>query len=286
VPDPVLPTLPARAAGDAAYWLGQAGFWLDMGGTRLLIDPYLSNSLAEKYAGTRFPHIRMMAVPVAPQDLPRPDIVLITHAHTDHMDAATLSPLRARWPETRFVVPAAEMEQARARIGRSAQLEPVQAGDVIALGAGSITVFPAAHETRRQDAVGRDHFLGYGIALAGKRLYHSGDTIPFAGLSALLTDFAPDIALLPINGRDAARAAHGVPGNMTLDEALTLCTACRIPVLVPHHFGLFAFNTASASDLARALAHQGRPKIEVPSPLQPIPLASPKADPVLRREQN
>ena len=34
------------------YWLGQAGFVLDIGAHRLLIDPYLSDSLAAKYAGT------------------------------------------------------------------------------------------------------------------------------------------------------------------------------------------------------------------------------------------
>ena len=73
-------------AGPGLHWLGQAGFWIDTGAHRILIDPYLSDSLARKYAGQANDHRRMMPVPVVPEALPRPDVVLVTHAHTDHMD--------------------------------------------------------------------------------------------------------------------------------------------------------------------------------------------------------
>ena len=54
--------LPDRAVGLA--WLGQAGFALRHAHHRLLIDPYLSDHLARKYAGTEFPHTRMMPAPL------------------------------------------------------------------------------------------------------------------------------------------------------------------------------------------------------------------------------
>ena len=47
-----------------ARWLGQAGFLLSVDSDHLLVDPYLSDSLARKYAGTVFPHIRLRPVPV------------------------------------------------------------------------------------------------------------------------------------------------------------------------------------------------------------------------------
>ncbi|HWP68417.1 MAG TPA: hypothetical protein VN437_03870, partial [Rectinemataceae bacterium] len=37
-------------------WLGQAGFLMETGGIRILVDPYLSDSLAEKYRGKQYPH--------------------------------------------------------------------------------------------------------------------------------------------------------------------------------------------------------------------------------------
>lgn len=231
--------------GEAAlFWLGQAGFWIDTGKHRILIDPYLSDSLARKYAGTKHPHQRMMARPVTIAELPSPDLVLVTHAHTDHMDAETLAPLHARFPDLPFIVPAAKQETARERIGAGARLIPADADERLAPLPGlEITVFPAAHETLERDAEGRHLFLGFGIASNGLRIYHSGDCIPFDGLAERIAAFAPHVMLLPVNGRDAARLAEGIPGNFTLKEAVLLAQAVKTPFLVAHHFGMFAFNT-------------------------------------------
>jgi len=46
------------------YWLGQAGFVFQAGGRRLLIDPYLSDTLADKYRGSATPHERMASPPI------------------------------------------------------------------------------------------------------------------------------------------------------------------------------------------------------------------------------
>jgi L-ascorbate metabolism protein UlaG (beta-lactamase superfamily) len=259
------PGWPAPGAPGIA-WLGQAGFWIETGGARVLIDPYLSDSLARKYAGTLNDHRRMMPPPVTPQELPRPDLVLVTHAHTDHMDPDTLGPLARRFPDLPFVVPAARAEIARDRIGPAAQLILAEAGDVLApVPDLRITVLPAAHETRERDAEGRDVFLGYGIAGGGVTLYHSGDCVPFDGLEEDLRGLRPDIALLPVNGRDATRLAAGIPGNFTLGEAIRLARDVGAAFLVPHHFGMFAFNSCDPAAIDRAAAEAGAPAILRPA---------------------
>ncbi|MCB1357492.1 MAG: MBL fold metallo-hydrolase [Maritimibacter sp.] len=247
------------------FWLGQAGFWIETGSFRILIDPYLSDSLAKKYAGKKNDHKRMMPPPMAVEALPRPDIVLVTHGHTDHMDPDTLGPLAQRFPELPFVVPASRADLARDRIGADARLVLVDAGDEIAPLAGlRLRVLPAAHEGLETDSRGRHLFLGYAIAADGVRLYHSGDCVPFEGLEELIARFAPDIALLPVNGRDARRLADGIPGNFTLAEAVSL--ARDIPYLVPHHFGMFAFNTIDPREIdAAARGAGGRPRILRPA---------------------
>lgn len=243
------------------FWLGQAGFWIETGAHRVLIDPYLSDSLAKKYAGRKNGHRRMMPPPMAVEALPRPDVVLVSHAHTDHMDPETLGPLAERFPDLCFVVPAACEDTARERIGSRAKLLQADAGDVLEAVPGlTLSVFPAAHETAETDGQGRHVFLGYGMASNGLRIYHSGDCVPFPGLAEAVERFRPEIALLPVNGRDEARRAEGVPGNFTLAEAVSL--AANIPFLIPHHFGMFAFNTIDPEAIDTAAErHAGWPVI-------------------------
>lgn len=245
------------------FWLGQAGFWIETGKHRLLIDPYLSDSLAKKYKGQKNAHERMMPPPVAVADLPLPDLVLITHGHTDHLDPETLAPLRARFPDLPFVVPAACEAMARDRIGVDAPLILADADrELSPLPGLTLTVFPAAHEARETDADGHDRFLGYGIAANGLRIYHSGNSIPFDGLPERLADFAPQICLLPVNGRDAERKADGVPGNFHLSEAIQLAQAAHY--LIPHHFGMFAFNTIDPDVIDAAARETSSPQIVRP----------------------
>jgi L-ascorbate metabolism protein UlaG (beta-lactamase superfamily) len=249
----------------ALFWLGQAGFWFDTGDHRILIDPYLSDSLAKKYAGQVNDHKRMMPTPIRPQDLPKPDLVLVTHAHTDHMDPKTLGPLATRFPDLPFVVPRAKLSLARERIGATANLMTVSDGQMFAPLPGlTLHVLPAAHESLERDSDGNALFLGYVIKAGGLTLYHSGDSIPFDGLPEAVRALAPDIALLPVNGRDEARLASGIPGNFTLEEAITLCQDASIPWLVPHHFGMFAFNTISEEAIDVASADITNPRIVKP----------------------
>ena len=243
-------------------WLGQAGFWLEGSSTRILIDPYLSDSLARKYYGQKYDHKRMVSAPIAVEALPQFDCVLISHAHTDHLDPDTLAPIFQRFPKTRFVVPAACEGLARERINQEANLISVDAGDEISLDGLRITVFPAAHETEDLDSQGRHEFLGFGIELDGTRIYHSGDTVPFLALDEAVSSFSPDIALLPVNGRDEDLRADGIPGNLTLDEAIFLARHAK--VLVPHHWGMFSFNTEDPAKIDLAASKQSEIQIIKP----------------------
>ena len=229
------------------YWLGQAGFVIDGDGFRMLIDPYLSDSLAEKYRGTHFPHTRMMPPPLDPAALDRLDLVLCTHRHTDHMDPGTLQPIASRFPAVKFVVPAASIDEALKRSGAGIdRLIPVNAGERIEVMQDCfVSPIASAHETFDVDANGRYPWLGYVIDAATTRLYHSGDCVPYGGLAARVAHHAPDVALLPVNGRDAERSGNGVPGNFTLDEAIEVAKAGQARALIAHHHGLFDFNTVS-----------------------------------------
>ncbi|CAN7366858.1 MBL fold metallo-hydrolase [Rhizobium sp. LjRoot30] len=236
------------------YWLGQAGFVLDIAGRRLVIDPYLSDSLAEKYKGTARPHVRMMPPPVTVAELGPIDRVLCTHAHTDHMDPGTLKPLLAANPQARLVAPRAMRTQALERSGVAEdRLDLLGAGETLDVSADlKVTATRAAHETLETDDQGDNRFLGYVIASGDCRIWHSGDCIPFDGLEQEVAALKSAIALLPVNGRRPELSQNGVPGNFDLGEAIALAGAIGASAMIAHHYGLFDFNTAAPEEIDAA----------------------------------
>ncbi len=256
--------IPACSVGLA--WLGQAGFLVKTTSLTLLIDPYLSDSLAQKYRGKEFAHQRMMPAPLKPENLQGIHAVFCTHRHGDHMDPGTLPVLAESNPECRFFIPRAELDSAL-RIGLPGnRIEAINAGESFALTPDAhVSVIPSAHETLRVNDRGEHHYLGYIMQFGNLKLYHAGDCVPYEGLMEKLASLPIDLALLPINGRDEFRRSRGVPGNMTLDEAIQLCRNASIPLLVPHHFGMFAFNTIDPKILIHQANMPGNfPQIMLP----------------------
>jgi L-ascorbate metabolism protein UlaG (beta-lactamase superfamily) len=236
-------------------WLGQAGFLIKTDSTAILIDPYLSDSLAVKYRGKELPHIRMMPSPVKPEVLREIDWVLCSHAHSDHMDPGSLPAISAGNPKCRFVVPAAETAKAISRGIPQERMVPANAKDIKDLGKDiKVEVIQSAHESVVTDTNGNHKFLGFILRLNGIAIYHSGDCVPFTGLDSLLSKAHIDLALLPVNGRDDYRTSRGILGNFTFQEAVELCTKVCIPVLLAHHIGMFEFNTLDRAKLKQFVA--------------------------------
>lgn len=245
-----------RARRARIWWLGQSGFLAHIPPCTILFDPYLSDSLTDKYAGTDKPHVRMTERVIAPERLSGIDIVTSSHSHTDHLDADTLRPLLAENPGAAFVIPRASRALALERVG------PLR-NDIVELDAGEeATVagvrfygIPAAHNTVERDERGCCKFLGYVAIAGGRTIYHSGDTLLHDGLIPALLPFKPEVALLPINGN---RPERRVAGNLDGREAARVAYECHAGVVIPHHFDMFDFNTASPEEFERECRQLGQ----------------------------
>ena len=224
------------------WWLGQSGFLVHWQDSFLLLDPYLSDSLTEKYANTDKPHVRMTERVVAPESLDFIDIVTSSHNHTDHLDAATLIPLRTVNPGLQMIIPEANRAFVADRL-KTDPAWPLGLDDGISATRGpfEFTGIPSAHETIERDEQGRCRFLGYIVRAGRWTLYHSGDTILYDGMPDRLRPFSPDAALLPING---ARPERRVAGNLDGREAAWLARESGAKLAVPCHYEMFEFNTA------------------------------------------
>ena len=87
--------------------------------------------------------------------------------------------------------------------------------------------------------------MGYVIEFGGHTIYHSGDTLWFDEMCALLKPFEVDVALLPINGN---RPERKVAGNLDCKEAALLGKEIGAKYVIPCHYDLFTFNTADVSE--------------------------------------
>lgn len=239
------------------WWLGQSGFLLQYNGKHVLFDPYLSDSLSEKYADTDKPHVRISERVIDPAQLLMIDVVTSSHNHTDHLDANTLLPIIAVNSTIQFVIPEANRSFIAERL--QSRLDwPIGLTDGQTVAANEFTFHgvPAAHNEIERDAEGRCKFMGFVVKIGSFSIYHSGDTLWYDGMVEILKPFQVDVAFLPINGNKPERR---VAGNLNSDEAARLGKAIGAQLVIPHHYDLFEFNTADPADFVQACEQYGTP---------------------------
>lgn len=236
--------------GFQLWWLGQSGFLLQWKGKRVLLDPYLSDSLTTKYAATDKPHTRMSELVLQPELLRNISIVSSSHNHTDHLDADTLVPVLKNNPGIQFIIPDANRAFVAERV-KCAFDFPVGLNDgrSVAIGDFIFHGIPASHNEIDRDENGQCRYMGYVIEFGPYKVYHSGDTLWFNEMPDLLLPFAVDVAILPINGNKPERK---VAGNLDCKEAALLGKTIHAEVVIPCHYDLFSFNTADVNEFVTA----------------------------------
>jgi L-ascorbate metabolism protein UlaG (beta-lactamase superfamily) len=243
----------------ALSWLGQSGVALRLGGATVLVDPFLS------------PHPeRLVPPPFAAEEGRGVDVVLVTHDHLDHLDEAALPAIATASPRAVVIVPrdvadrVAELGVERSRVKALSPEARTEIGTV------TVDAVPACHGEGMADAYRLGPFLGYVVSAGGAHVYHAGDTILFDGLVERLRELRVDLALLPINGRDAKREAEGIVGNIDAREAAHLARDIGADAVVPLHWDMFASNPGdpaafvAAAETTVIVPRHARPFIYTP----------------------
>lgn len=228
--------------GMLAVWsLGQASFIVKGGSTVVYVDPF---ALSDEEVERRYDLKRLFPSPMRPEEIVNADCCLITHEHADHLDPDTIRAMAAANLRTLFAAPNCcleEMRQCGVSPDRLYRAETDKA--VIEEERLSVKPIAAAHEQLDKDDEGFYRYVGYVVRLNGVTWYHAGDTVIYDGLVERLLEERIDLALLPINGRDAFRTGRGIIGNMDYREAAELAHRAGFGLTVPMHYDLFAGNT-------------------------------------------
>lgn len=239
------------------WWLGQSGFLVHYLGAYFLFDPYLSDSLTKKYEQTDKPHTRVTERVIDPARLIMVSHVTSSHNHTDHLDAETLISLAGVNPNLSLVLPAPNVDFAKARLlGADINFVPLDEKSILQLGQWTIHGVTAAHNDVVRNEHGQSLYLGFVLKFGPFAIYHSGDTLWHETLVPELIHHHVDVALVPINGNKPERR---VAGNLNPAEAACLAKAIGARLAVPHHYDMFEFNTADPAEFAAACASVRQP---------------------------
>jgi L-ascorbate metabolism protein UlaG (beta-lactamase superfamily) len=214
------PPIPLPAAGECALtFIGHATTLIRYARARVLTDPCLARSLYS---------LRRARPAVLPDGaLENVDVVLISHAHPDHLHRPSLERLdRAATVLVPFGCHDVDKIGFRRVIG-------LRVGDAFTVAGLTITAVPARH---RVGVFGHKRALGYVIKGDGPTVYFAGDSGYFSGFREVGARFKPDVALLPISGYRplALRTDHLSP----LD-ALYAFEDLGAQLMLPIHHGAF-----------------------------------------------
>lgn len=250
---------PVQVSGDqvAATFIGHSTFLLRIGGLSILTDPIFSErSSPVSWAGPR--RVRPPGLPF--EELPRIDLVLVSHNHYDHMDAPTLRRLRREF-DPFFVTGLGNVRWLRRLAGIEKAMELDWWGTHRFRDEIKITMTPSQHFSSRS-MLDRDRTLwgGFLIEAGGRRVYFTGDSGYAGHFKEIAKKAGPiDLALIPIGSYEPRwfmKLAHVNP-----DEAVQIHLDLNPRQSVGMHFGTFQLTDESIDaplhDLRDALKRRG-----------------------------
>src|SRR5271156_3371373 len=189
-------------------FIGHSSFFIQIGGRKVLIDPVF----AERLIALR----RLRRPGVKIKDLPPIDMVLLSHAHMDHLNRPSLRRIVAHNNKVSGRAPIAVVpwgvEDLVSDLG-FARVVTLEWWQTKSIGGLDITMTPCKHWGARLFKDTHRGFGGYVIHGAGHALYHSGDTAYFDGFAKIGNRLKPEVALLPIGAYrpDSYRGVHTCP---------------------------------------------------------------------------
>ncbi len=198
-------------------WIGQAGLLFEIAGKKILIDPYLSDSVAkaEPKNFRRIPvNERFFEV--------KPDVIVITHNHLDHLDKETLCRFLTEESRTLVLAPSGAWQEARKFGGPKNNYVLFNNGTTWTEDFATLRAVRAEHS----DA----NAIGVIITAEGKSVYVTGDTLYSERVFESLPPLPIEALFLPVNG---------VGNNMNPSDAARFAARIGARKSIPIHIGMF-----------------------------------------------
>jgi L-ascorbate metabolism protein UlaG (beta-lactamase superfamily) len=245
-------------------WIGHSTMLIKMFGVTILTDPVLFDRVGLYVFGTTFGLTRFVPPALPFEQIPKPDVVLLSHAHLDHCDYYSLKRLTERHPNTITAVVAANTRDVveslawkrlveldwheELRLELQTLQEPSAELVVRALPVKHVGWRLPGDPDRAQGFAKGRSFNAYLVEHKGKRVVFGGDTAytdAFADLGRQLAanGHHVDIAMMPIGAYFPWKAVHCTP-----EEALQMAEAMRAAWFVPMHCNTFPLGREATNE--------------------------------------
>jgi len=199
-------------------YLGHASLLIEIDGVKLITDPLLRPRIMRV--------LRRVAPAATAEQLDGIDLVLLSHAHHDHLDTRSLRMLGGT-PEVALPLPARSVVESE-----GLPVRVLHEGESFEVGNLTIEAVHADHDGRRMPWHRDSTSLGYLIRGTSAVIYFAGDTDVFPGMSELA---GIDVALLPVSGWGPRLPA----GHMGPDEATEAVGLIQPRIAIPIHWGTY-----------------------------------------------
>ena len=218
-----------------ASWLGHSTVLINFYGMTILTDPVLGKRVgADMMVGTIGPK-RLIAPGLTARQLPPIDLVVLSHAHMDHLDPATLRTLPGN-PKVVTANGTTDLLQATGLRdprtlgwGESAKISTRN-------GEAEIRAFEVKHWGARWKVDKYRGYNGYVIAREGKQIIFGGDTALTDSFKSLKSQGPYDLAIMPIGAYQPWLCSHCAP-----EQAVRMANDAGAKYFLPVHHKTFAF---------------------------------------------
>ena len=214
-------------------WLGHSTVLINFFGVTILTDPVLFARVGIRLPGITIGPKRLTAPALRFHDLPHIDLILLSHAHFDHLDLRTLG----CFDETTRVITARGTSDLLKRT-RLSSITELDWGEIKTLSAAAgemvIAAFPVKHWGARTQTDTHRGYNGYLIERRGRRIIFAGDTAMTESFAALRGHGPIDVAIMPISTYNPWIQSHSTP-----EQAVQMANVAGARFVAPVHHQTF-----------------------------------------------
>jgi L-ascorbate metabolism protein UlaG (beta-lactamase superfamily) len=230
-PSPVIPCIAGWSmAGVHAAWIGHSTVLIRVDGFTILTDPVFSARIGIGIGPFVLGMKRLIQPAISPSELPAPDLILLSHAHMDHLDRPSLRMLESL--ETTVVTAVGTSDLLRVK--RFQSVHELRWDGSCQVGPARVRAFEVKHWGARTRTDVHRGYNGYLIEAGGYRIIFGGDTAYTDSFRRIRTSKPIDLAIMPIGAYDPWIHAHCNP-----EQALAMADQDGAEFIIPVHHQTF-----------------------------------------------